>query len=151
MKKGLTLVELVMVLAVLAIIGAILVPNFLSTTDRARLKSDIQSARVIENAMELYRSERGLDVAGGNDVAKIVTNLKTQGYLKEGTVLLQTAKAAWVKNASGVIVDISDCDEDSVKKKAYSQLSDLEKPYVTGGINSVVLNVTGEDENEDEG
>ncbi len=134
MKKGLTLVELVMVLAVLAIIGAVLVPSFLTTTDKARLKSDIQSARVIENAMDLYRSERGTDITGTMDT--ILTSLTNQGYLKEGSLTEQTALANWVKTSSGVVVDISGCDENSVKKGAYGQLTALEKAYVTGGIES---------------
>ncbi len=134
-KKGLTLIELVMVLAVIAIIGAILVPTFLSTTDKARLKGDVQSAKVIQNAMDLYQAEHGVAVPG-NTMQQILEKLAETGYLREGQISIQTALAVWEKNADmGVVVNINGCDRNSVRIKAFNQLSDQEKPYVTNGIN----------------
>jgi prepilin-type N-terminal cleavage/methylation domain-containing protein len=131
--KGLTLIELVMVLAVIAIIGAILIPSFLYTTDKARLKADVQSAKVIQNAIDLYRAERGRDVSG-DTMTEILKNLADDGYLKEGQLAIQTPEAVWAKDANmGVIVDIDKCNDENIKKKAFNQLTELEKPYVKNG------------------
>ena len=131
--KGFTLMELTIVLAILAIIAAILIPMFLNTTDRARLRSDIQSARVIQNAMDLYRVERGHAPAGSNMEA-IMATLGAAGYLDLRNATIQTQYARWVQvqgQAGGVVVDIS-ASPDSVHH-AYSNLSDAERLIVTGG------------------
>jgi len=129
-KSGFTLMELTIVLAVLAIIAAILVPLFLRTTDRARLRSDIQSARVIQNAMDLYRVEQGLPVAGGTIVVDDVLNaLQQAGYLNPRNSRTQTEGAVWVISLSeGVRVDITSSDE-SVRA-AYQNLSAEEQALV---------------------
>jgi prepilin-type N-terminal cleavage/methylation domain-containing protein len=137
-RSGLTLVELIIVLAVLAIIGAILVPNFLNTTDRARLKSDVQSAIIIQSAIDLYISEQGKALPSGT-IESILENLAKSGYLKDNSSKIQTPKAVWkVDSGKGVVVDIGACDDDSIKKKAFNQLSDLEKPYVINGIENTI-------------
>jgi len=131
-KKGFTLMELTIVLALLAIIAAILIPMFLNTTDRARLRSDIQSARVIQNATELYRVETGRTVAGGTDIALIMQNLETAGYLNLRNANIQTEGAVWVPHAVyGVRVDISR-SPDSVHR-AYANLPTSERLMVIGG------------------
>jgi type IV pilus assembly protein PilA len=104
--SGITLMELVIVLAVLAIIAAILIPVFLNTTDRARLRADIQSAQVIHNAMELYRAERGSAVAGP-DMNEILKALHTAGYLPEMKADdTQTAGAVWKVDDGRVVVQL---------------------------------------------
>jgi prepilin-type N-terminal cleavage/methylation domain-containing protein len=130
-NAGLTLMELTIVLAILAIIAAILIPAFLNTTDRARLRSDIQSARVIHNAMELYRAERGQAVPGANMDA-ILTNLRTAGYIEERHYGIQTKDAVWqVDTQRGVVVNIA-ASADGVHR-AFNGLSDEERAYVAGG------------------
>jgi len=99
--------ELTVVLAILAIIAAILIPTFMNTTDRARLRSDIQSARVINNAMDLYRAERGR-VAQGANMGAVLDTLRVAGYLDAAVTDVQTVGAAWEVNTQrGVVVNIS--------------------------------------------
>jgi prepilin-type N-terminal cleavage/methylation domain-containing protein len=132
--KGLTLIELIMVLAVIAIIGAILIPSFMNTTDNARLKSDVQSAMVIQNAMDLYRAERGADVTGVTMTDRL-KHLSDYGYLKAGQLMIQTPGAKWEMDAViGVVVNIADCEEENIRIKAFRQLNDQEKSYVKNGI-----------------
>lgn len=52
---GITLMELVVVLAIVAIIGAIVVPHFIGMTEIARLRADLQSTMVLDNGFQLYR------------------------------------------------------------------------------------------------
>lgn len=128
-NKGFTLMELTIVLALLAIIAAVLIPLFLTTTDRARLRSDIQSARVVQNAMDLYRVERGRRVAGGNDGALIVQNLQNAGYLDTRNAVPQTEGAIWrFCDDEGFRVDIS--DSPSGVQSAADNLTEAEQSMI---------------------
>ncbi|MDM0925284.1 prepilin-type N-terminal cleavage/methylation domain-containing protein [Clostridium perfringens] len=49
-KKGFTLIELIVVIAIIAILAAIAIPNFLSIQRKARVKSDVASAKSIYDA-----------------------------------------------------------------------------------------------------
>jgi prepilin-type N-terminal cleavage/methylation domain-containing protein len=130
-NKGLTLMELTIVLAILAIIAAILIPLFLLTTDRARLRADIQSAQVIQNARELYRIERGTQVTGDN-VNDIVKNLADADYLNSRNVTIQTEGAAWVICTADRIIKVNINDSPADVHKAYNSLSEDEQTYVLG-------------------
>jgi prepilin-type N-terminal cleavage/methylation domain-containing protein len=131
---GFTLMELTIVLAILAIIAAILIPTFLNTTDRARLRSDIQSAQVIHNAMELYRAERGRAVQGAT-MAAVLANLQAAGFLDAQITSIQTADALWeTHTVHGVVVNITACG-DGVHR-AFNALSQEEQIYVIGGRTS---------------
>ena len=129
-KKGFTLMELTIVLALLAILAAILVPLFLRTTDRARLRSDIQSARVIQNAMDLYRLERGTDVNGATMDYKIA-NLAAADYINPRNTTPQTVGAEWVVVDGVVKVCINGVEDSNVHAVAQN-LSDEEKAMVIG-------------------
>jgi prepilin-type N-terminal cleavage/methylation domain-containing protein len=133
-NKGLTLLELVIVLAIIAIIALILVPSFLLTTDRARLRADIQSANVIQNAIDLYRIERGVHVEGHpNDIDKMVENLALSRYISARNNNPQTAYAVWEIRDNRVVVNISDSRISEDIHTAYESLTDEEKEYVHTG------------------
>jgi len=53
-KKGFTLIELIVVLAVLAIIMAIAVPRFLGIQEQAKKDADVSSLGLIAKTAELY-------------------------------------------------------------------------------------------------
>ena len=105
-KNGFTLIELTVVLAILAILAAILIPTFLITTDRARLRGDIQTARIIQNAIELYAVERGRLPEGAN-INAMIQRLIAAHYLPNRTIETQTQGAVWAwDQTNGVRVDI---------------------------------------------
>jgi len=95
-NKGITILELVVVLAIIAIVGAILAPNLLGLADRARLRADIQSTIVLQNSLELYRMETGN--SPGNTIQTVLTRLSSRGYISEGITYqgTQTPDARWV-------------------------------------------------------
>jgi prepilin-type N-terminal cleavage/methylation domain-containing protein len=58
-ESGFTMIELIIVIALIAIIGAMLVPNFAQTTARSRIKTDINGLKSIQSAINLYEAEMG--------------------------------------------------------------------------------------------
>lgn len=81
MKKnaGVTLIELVVVLAIIVIIGAIVVPNFFGMTEGARLRADIQSTVVLRNAFELYRLQNPGSSHGA--IQSVLDSLHERGFI----------------------------------------------------------------------
>lgn len=75
-ESGFTLIELIIVIALIAIIGAMIVPNFSETTRRTKIKTDINSLRVIQNAVDLYEAETNITV---DSIDTLVKN----GYLSK--------------------------------------------------------------------
>jgi type IV pilus assembly protein PilA len=53
-RKGFTLIELIVVLAVLAVIMAIAVPRFLGVQNNAEVQADESSLEMVRKAAELY-------------------------------------------------------------------------------------------------
>ena len=129
-NKGFTLLELLIALAILAIIAAILIPNFFATTDRARLRSDIQSARVIQSAIELYRAEQG-SAPAGDSIEVILQRLVNADFISARDTTPQTQGAEWAQVDNLVMVNIS-ASPTSVHN-IYANLSDTERAFVTGG------------------
>ena len=82
-KGGFTLVELMVVVAVIAILAAIAMPQFLSAADRARNAKETADIQIIKNATQLYMIDKNVDTP------PTVENLYKEGYLTEH---IKTAK-----------------------------------------------------------
>ena len=89
-QRGFTLIEIMVVVVIIGVLGAIVVPQFMSRPDQAKVtaaKTDIQA---ISTALEMYRldtfsypsTQQGLEALitqpSGTPVAK---NWNPQGYL----------------------------------------------------------------------
>lgn len=131
MRKGFTLIEMVVVLACITILSAVIVPNVLSSFESTKLKSDIQSAMIIQNALELYMMETGKKPAAST-ADDLIKELKNNDYIKSigSTPQLSGAKWNYDKNANSVKLDLSGCGA-GVKKTA-ANLSSQELLYITG-------------------
>ena len=76
-KGGFTLVKLMVVVAVIAILAAIAMPQFLSAADRARNAKETADIQIIKNATQLYMIDKNVDTP------PTVENLYKEGYLTE--------------------------------------------------------------------
>ena len=56
-KKGFTIVELVIVIAVVAILAAVLIPTFSNLVKKANLSADQQAVRQMNTALAIYAAE----------------------------------------------------------------------------------------------
>lgn len=74
-KKGFTLLELLVVLAILAILIAIAVPVYKGQKEKAAITAHNANVRVLETAVESYRQDKGV-------IPESVEQLEKEGYIK---------------------------------------------------------------------
>ncbi len=78
-QSGFTMVELIIVVAIMGIIGAILVPQFSKTTEKARITTDINSVKAIQRQIDRYHAE--FAKWPGNTPQTIMSELVLQNYI----------------------------------------------------------------------
>jgi len=88
--SGFTLIEIMVVVVILAVLGALVVPNILDKVDNARVTAAKTDIRSIETALDLYRldnfkypsTEQGLQALVKQPADPTITNYPAHGYLK---------------------------------------------------------------------
>ena len=90
-QRGFTLIEIMVVVVIIGVLGAIVVPQFMSRPDQAKVTAARTDIQAIATALEMYRldtfnypsTQQGLEALSsrpaGTPVAK---NWNPQGYLK---------------------------------------------------------------------
>ena len=83
-QSGFTLVEIMIVVAIIALLAAIAVPNFLRARKRSQASRILEDLRLVDTAIDQYAIET--NKVTGNDVSW--TDIKA--YLKTGSKLYNT-------------------------------------------------------------
>src|SRR6202453_5080620 len=88
-QLGFTLIEIMVVVVILAVLGALVVPKIIENVDKARVTRAAADIRAIQTALDLYRldnfkyptTEQGLQALVTQPVDPTLTNYRAGGYL----------------------------------------------------------------------
>src|SRR5271168_2754776 len=88
-QHGFTLIEIMVVVVILAVLGALVVPKILENVDKARVTRAQSDIRAIQTALDLYRldnfkyptTEQGLQALVKQPADPTITNYRSGGYL----------------------------------------------------------------------
>ena len=112
-NKGFTLVELLIVIALLAILAAIILPNFTGLTGHGQTEAALAEKITIQTAVDAMMAKEGTSTiaspastATGDMAAFPSTNTSSQ-QLFPSFMRIQTAKGTYTCNASGYITQAS--------------------------------------------
>jgi prepilin-type N-terminal cleavage/methylation domain-containing protein len=114
-RSGFTLVEIMIVVAIIALLAAIAVPGFLRSRKRSQAAKILNDLRLIDAAVDQYAIENAKSTGTSVDVADW-TN-----YLKRDTNLYATGKDLFGNDYGGQTVDAMP----SVPAASKSALSDV--------------------------
>ena len=114
-RGGFTLVEIMIVVAIIALLAAIAVPNFLRARKRSQATRILEDLRMIDSAIDQYAIET--NKATGTTVA--VTDWTN--YLKKNTTLWTTGKDLFGNTYGAQVVD----SLPKVPASAWTSLSDV--------------------------
>jgi prepilin-type N-terminal cleavage/methylation domain-containing protein len=115
-RGGFTLVEIMIVVAIIALLAAIAVPNFLRARKRSQATRILEDLRMIDSAVDQYAIEN--NKSGGD----IIPWAGVQGYLKNGSSLYNSGGADMLGGTFGTFT------VDSIPKLSaatYGKISDV--------------------------
>jgi len=89
-QRGFTLIEIMVVVVILSVLGALVVPQIIDKVDIAKVKRAQSDIRAIQTALDLYRldnfkyptTEQGLQALVKQPADPTITNYAASGYLK---------------------------------------------------------------------
>jgi len=115
-KSGFTLVEIMIVVAIIALLAAIAVPNFLRARKRSQATRILEDLRLIDSATDQY----AIDTTKTSGFNPSFTDI--QNYLKTGSVLYATGQDIF-GDSYGPTFTVDTVP--SVPSAAYANLSDV--------------------------
>ena len=114
-RGGFTLVEIMIVVAIIALLAAIAVPGFLRARKRSQATKVLNDLRMIDAAVDQYAIETNRSTGSTVAIADWTS------YLKSGTILYNTGKDQFGNSYNAQIVD----SLPSVAKATFNTLSDV--------------------------
>ncbi len=114
-RGGFTLVEIMIVVAIIALLAAIAVPGFLRARKRSQASRIINDLRLIDAAVDQYAIENNKQTGASVPVAAWTA------YLKKGSVLYNTGKDLFSNSYNAQTVDSLPL----IPQATYDTLSDV--------------------------
>lgn len=115
-RKGFTLVELIVVLAVLGVIMAIAVPRFTGVQEDAKEDSDLVSLEMVAKAAELYYIQENLTETDTITIETLIDKDYIDGFKMQSkkykTTTAITDSSAISYDSDGTVKSIGDYDRD---------------------------------------
>jgi prepilin-type N-terminal cleavage/methylation domain-containing protein len=127
-RGGFTLVEIMIVVAIIALLAAIAVPGFLRARKRSQASKILNDLRMIDAAVDQYAIETN------RQTGFVINTADWEGYLKKGSVLYNTGADLFGHTYGGQTVDTLP----QVPNATFAALSDVApaafwSPYGTNG------------------
>jgi prepilin-type N-terminal cleavage/methylation domain-containing protein len=119
-KSAFTLVEIMVVVAIIALLASIAVPNFLRARKRSQATRILEDLRIIDSAIDQYAIEN--NKAGGATVSWS----DIQVYLKKGSVIYNSGGADLL---GGLYVGFSVDAIPKLRSTSFGKLSDFWSPF----------------------
>ena len=94
-RAGFTLVEIMIVVAIIALLAAIAVPNFLRSRKRSQATQVLEDLRILDSAVDQYAIENNKNSAMNPSFADL------QSYIKTGTRLYSSSNTDILGNSFG--------------------------------------------------
>lgn len=100
LQHAFTLIELLIVVAIIAILAAIAVPNFLEAQTRAKVSRVRADMRTVVTGTELYRVDHGRYPIPSGEDGRFLTNPQTapDGWTETRTPVVLTTPIAYLNN-----------------------------------------------------
>ena len=106
-NKGFTLIELVVVIAILGILAGIAIPRFLDATATARGAKIVADLRTIDSAVMMYNAKTGKMPTAIADITTDAATAATPQYKLLASWPKPPTGTAYINNTSNVQQDIS--------------------------------------------
>jgi prepilin-type N-terminal cleavage/methylation domain-containing protein len=149
-KSGFTLVELIVVIAIIAILTAVIVPSFGGFIERGRFSNDTQRAEQLTRILEAYAVEESLEAFDAYDIRALINESLGETY--DFTPESRDTSFFYMKESNAIIIakydEVESITELSQKNQLLSGVliddsNDLSSPSELFGSDRLMLSETG--------